>query len=124
MIMKIPEGHQTVMPYLILKDGKGFLSFVREVFNGRITHEDYHEDGLLRHAEIQVGGNTLMVATARPEWPAQPAGMFIYVENADETYKKALEHGATSVMEPADQHYGRSSGVVDANDNTWWITSL
>jgi uncharacterized glyoxalase superfamily protein PhnB len=50
--------------------------------------------------------------------------MFVYVDNADEIYQKALQEGAVSIMEPADQSYGRSCGVEDPYGNTWWITSV
>ena len=52
-----------------------------------------------------------------------PAGLFIYVEDADETYKKAIEEGATVVTTLSDQAYGRSGGVKDPFGNTWWITA-
>jgi uncharacterized glyoxalase superfamily protein PhnB len=45
------------------------------------------------------------------------------VSDADRSYAAALAAGATSVMSPADQDYGRSCGVKDTNGNTWWITS-
>jgi len=52
-----------------------------------------------------------------------PAGLYVHVANADETYSKALQAGATSVMEPSDQSYGRSGGVLDPCGNTWWIVT-
>ena len=45
-------------------------------------------------------------------------------ENADESYKKAIDEGATTVMELSDQDYGRTCGVSDPFGNTWWITSV
>jgi uncharacterized glyoxalase superfamily protein PhnB len=122
--MKIPAGHQTVMPYLIVPDGKGFLDFAKKVFHAKVTHEEYLDDGNLRHGEIQIGNSTIMVSNSRKEWVPEPAGLFIYVENADDTYQMALDSGASSVMPPANQPYGRSGGVKDPFGNTWWITSL
>jgi len=48
----------------------------------------------------------------------------VYVEDADAAYKLALDNGATSLMPPADQDYGRTCGVKDPFGNTWWITSV
>ena len=48
------------------------------------------------------------------------AGMFIYVDDVKETYKKAIAAGATSIMEPAKQSYGFSCGFKDAFGNDWW----
>ena len=46
------------------------------------------------------------------------------MKDADATYKRALQAGATSLMEPADQFYGdRSAGVKDPVGNYWWIAT-
>jgi PhnB protein len=50
--------------------------------------------------------------------------MFVIVPDADRTYEKALANGATTIMPPADQEYGRSGGVTDPYGNVWWITSV
>jgi PhnB protein len=52
------------------------------------------------------------------------AGIHLYVEDCDGDYKRALEGGATSIMEPADQFYGdRSAGGKDQFGNRWWIAT-
>lgn len=53
-----------------------------------------------------------------------PAGIFIYVKDADATFSLALEKGAAQILPLSDQSYGRSGGVKDAFGNTWWITSV
>jgi len=58
------------------------------------------------------------------EWEPLTASLFIYVNNADFSYAKALELGCTSVMELSDQPYGRTCGVKDVFGNVWWITSI
>jgi PhnB protein len=46
------------------------------------------------------------------------------VNDTDVVYKRALQAGATSLMEPADQFYGdRSAGVQDPSGNHWWIAT-
>jgi uncharacterized glyoxalase superfamily protein PhnB len=124
--VKIPKGHQTVMPYLMLDQAVRFKDFTTQVFGATVTSTHYQEDepAMIKHCEIQVGESTIMFCDSRAEWPAQPANMFVYVENADDTYKKALEAGGTSMMEPADQEYGRSCGITDPCGNVWWITSV
>ena len=65
-----------------------------------------------------------MFAKSGGQWKPRTADMFVYVENADETYDRSLKHGATTIMGPADQNYGRSCGVTDPFGNIWWITSV
>ncbi|MBC9931787.1 VOC family protein [Chitinophaga qingshengii] len=122
--MKIPAGHHTVMPYLMLDNAAGFLTFAQQVFQAKLSHHSLHDDGMVRHAELQIGDSTLMISSGRDPWKPQPGQLFIYVEDADASYQAALDHGATVVMEVADQSYGRSGGVKDPCGNTWWITSV
>jgi uncharacterized glyoxalase superfamily protein PhnB len=125
--MKLPKGHQVVMPYLMVKGALKFLEFVTIVFNAKHA-TDMHklrEDGsTVMHSEITIGGSTIMFTDATEQWPEQTANLFVYVENADETYKKAIDSGATTVMELSDQDYGRTCGVTDPLGNVWWITSV
>jgi len=123
--VQIPKGHQTVMPYLMLENASGFKDFVIKVLNGKIISSHSQPDSdLIMHSEVEIGGSIIMFCDSNEKWQAHPAHMFVYVENADETYKKALEEGGTSISEPADQEYGRSCGVADPCGNVWWITSV
>jgi PhnB protein len=66
-----------------------------------------------------------MVADAQgDEYKPMAAGIHLYVEDCDVTYKRAIGAGATSVREPQDQFYGdRSAGVNDQFGNKWWIAT-
>jgi len=122
--MNIPENHQTVMPYLVLRDVRGFLKFAQNVFDAEILVEHLDENNHVMHAEIRIGGSTIMMGEANEIWTVNNAGMFIYVENADKTFQLALNEGAKSILEITDQDYGRSGGVKDPFGNIWWITAL
>ncbi len=120
--MNLPEGHQTVMPYLILKSADRFIDFIAHVFGARETARYPSETGGVMHAEANIGGSTLMYADATDDWSPQPGGMYVYVEDVDATYAKAMEKGATSLMEPQDRDYGYTCGFADTNGNSWWVT--
>jgi len=122
----IPAGYQPIMPYLILPNAEGFIGFMQKVFGATQKLKVMRDEskGIIMHGEVQVEGSTVMFADSTEKYPPMPASMFIYVEDADQSYRKAIEAGATSINEPADQSYGRSCGVQDPHGNTWWITSL
>jgi len=122
--MKLPENHQTIMPYLVLKDVRGFIRFALQTFDAEILSEHLDENGRVMHAEIKIGGSTIMMGEANEIWNVNNAGMFIYVEDADKTFQLALKNGAESIMELTNQEYGRSGGIKDPFGNIWWITSL
>jgi|SRR6476661_2301803 len=121
--MLIPKGHQAVMPYLMLEDAVKFFDFTTAVFDAEVTHRMLHENGMLQHGEIRIGGSTIMFANSRDEWKPATANMFVYVDDADAVFAKAMANGGETIMEPADQVYGRSCGVKDPFGNVWWITS-
>jgi len=122
--MKIPEGHQSIMPYLIVNGAVKFIEFVKQVFDAELTHIVYFDDGkTVMHAQVKINGCTIMLCDASEKWKQQTANLFIYVENADETYRKSLECGAVSLMGLSNQEYGRTCGITDPFDNVWWITT-
>jgi PhnB protein len=121
--MAIPKNYQQVMPYLIVNDAAKFIQFAEKVFNAKETYKAMRDEHVIMHAEIMIGTSTIMLADSTEKFQPRPAGLFVYVDDADICYKNALSAGATSVMEPADQPYGRSGGVLDAHGNTWWLTS-
>lgn len=125
--MNLPKGHQVVMPYLMLKGALKFIDFVKTVFNAELTtnmHKLHEDNASVMHSEVTIGGSTIMFTDATGQWPEQTANLFIYVDNADETYKKAIASGATTLMELNNQDYGRTCGVTDPFGNVWWITSV
>lgn len=121
---KIPENYQTVMPYLIVKNAAQFISFMQTVFDATETYKAMRDENTIMHAEIMIGGSTIMFADSTDIYGVRNAGMFIYVDDADETFKKAISNGGTVVSELTDQSYGRSGGVKDPFGNTWWITAI
>ena len=122
--VQLPEGYHSVMPYLIVPNAAGFMEFAQTVFGATEKMKTMRDDNTIMHGEIYIGDSTVMFAQSSEQFPPQPAGMFICVADADVTYKKALAAGASSIMPPADQNYGRACGVVDPNGNSWWITTV
>lgn len=122
--LKIPEGHQQIMPYLIVENAAAFLNFMENVFGAIEKYKFMRTETLIMHAEISIGDSVIMFADATPEHPKQNAGLFIYVDNCDTIYEKGLASGARAIMPPANQSYGRSAGILDPFGNTLWITAV
>jgi PhnB protein len=65
-----------------------------------------------------------MIGESPNETQTSTAMLYLYVEDVDSTYQRALRAGATPLMEPADQFYGdRNGGVLDPCGNKWWIAT-
>ena len=120
----IPEGYHTVTPYLIVEGAAGLLDFAKSAFGAEERFRMAAPDGSIGHAEVMIGDSIVMLADAGEEWPARPAFIYLYVEDCDAMYERALAAGATSVREPADQFYGdRNATVRDSVGNTWGIAT-
>jgi len=123
-VKPIPEGRHRVTPYLIVEGVPELLEFMKNVFDAEETHCSKLPDGTVVHAEVTIGDSAIMMGTARDEWQPMPGSIYLYTEDCDATYQRALAAGAKSLMEPADQFYGeRYGGVEDASGNHWWLVT-
>ncbi|SFB59793.1 Uncharacterized conserved protein PhnB, glyoxalase superfamily [Amycolatopsis marina] len=118
----IPEGYNTVTPWLISQDTVGLIDYVKEAFDaeelGRVTGED----GRIGHAEVRIGDSVVMMFDAPPNWPATPGFLRLYVEDADAVQRHAVEAGGTEVTRVTHQLFGDRVGrVSDPFGNLWWI---
>ncbi|MBJ3775773.1 VOC family protein [Acuticoccus mangrovi] len=118
-------GCSTVSPFIVSDRALEIVDFIRTVFDADTLEPPLMRgDGTLSHAVVKIGDTTIMLGDPRDPNSHHKAFLHIYVPDCDETYGRALEAGATSVMEPADHFYGdRAGGVVDIAGNTWWIAT-
>ncbi len=122
-VKPVPEGYHTITPYLIVSGVGPLLDFLERAFGAVLTHPPTtRPDGSVMHAEVRIGDSRLMMGEASDKYPAMPGSLYLYVEDTDAVYRRALQAGATSLMEPANQFYGdRNAGVKDKSGNSWWI---
>jgi len=118
----IRHGFGAVRPYLY--GGLELPAFVQQVF-GAVELERHEFGERSFHYEARIGDSVIVIEAG--DLPAHVSGtrasIYVYVEDVDETYGRALELGATSVAEPEDKPYQeRSAGFTDASGNTWWIS--
>lgn len=118
----IPAGYHSVTPYLVVENAKQLIEFMEQAFGAEVSERMTRADGSIGHAEVRIGDSVIMLGDARDQWKPLQSALYLYVPDTDAVYRRALEAGATSVMEPADQFYGdRNAGVQDSAGNFWWI---
>ena len=123
-VKAILEGYHSVTPYLTVQGAATLLDFLKQAFAATELHRMTRPDGTVGHAEVRFGDSVVMLAEARDEWQPRPGALYLYVHDTDAAYQRALQAGATSLMEPADQFYGdRNAGVKDPVGNHWWIAT-
>jgi PhnB protein len=123
--IKMAEGHHTITPYLIVKGVEKQIEFLKKVFNAEERLKIPRSEGVVAHCEMQIGDSSLMMADVTSDFAQCNAMLYVYVENTDEAYQRALDAGATTIRAPFDEAYGaRSAGVLDPFGNSWWFATL
>ncbi len=123
-IRHIPQGYNSVTPYLIVDGASRLIEFVKSTFNAEERARMDGPQGRIMHAELKIGDSIIMLSDSTPEFRAMASMLYVYVEDVDVVYKKALQAGGTSVSEPKNQFYGdRSAGVRDPLGNHWGIAT-
>ncbi|KAA3605484.1 MAG: VOC family protein [Planctomycetota bacterium] len=123
MVRAIPEGYHTITPYLKVRNVGGLLEFVQQAFDAKVV-EVLNPNGDVRHAEVQIGDSRLMMGECQPGHDPVPAMMYLYVEDVDAWFQRAVKAGAEVLDPPEDQFYGdRSGGVIDSWGNRWYLAT-
>jgi PhnB protein len=113
-----PDGWHTVTPRIITSRPEEMVRFVKEVFRGQ---GEFHVN---RPAEIRIGDSLIMISNGDGLRESVSAFLYVYVENVDETYERAVEAGAETLEPPSDLPYGdRRAMVKDLWGNLWQIAS-
>jgi uncharacterized glyoxalase superfamily protein PhnB len=122
--MYIPEGYGTVFPYMIVDSAEALVDFLSQVFNAKVVGKTVLPNGRAANIRIRIGTSTFMVSEAGDgAMKAMPGAYYIYVEDVDGTFEKAIASGAEKIFEPSDMPYlDRQAGVKDSSGNVWWIS--
>ena len=117
MTKSIPKGWHSVTPRLVVDDAARLVEFLKQAFGAT---GDFHAD---RPAIISIGDSLVMISSVGLR-DVMPAFLYLYVDDSDATYQRALEAGAVSLEEPQDTPYGDRRGMVkDPCGNIWQIAT-
>lgn len=123
-VKAIPEGFHTVTPYITASDANAVIEFLQRAFDAALVERIEDGNGRIRHAQVKVGDSFVMLTDGNDDCTPAPASFYLYLNDVDAAYARALRAGGESIMEPADQFYGdRNAGVRDASGNTWWLAT-
>lgn len=125
----VPEGLRDVTIYLHPAGAPQMIGFLKEAFAAQEFVRYDSPEGLVLHAKIRIGDSMIEMGDARRHSSGMaldpmPAGMYLYVPDADAVYNHAIAAGAASLFEPANQPWGdRLAGAEDAWGNRWYIAT-
>ena len=130
----IPQGLHSVTPHLILEDAAKTLDWYKRALGAQETGRSVGPDGKIMHAEIKIGNsvlyaNDVMGGGKGPKaLGGSPIGLWIYTEDADALYNRAVAAGAKVAPGPMgqmqDQFWGDRCGtVIDPEGFQWTIAT-
>jgi uncharacterized glyoxalase superfamily protein PhnB len=113
----VPAGWPALIPRIAVDDPEGLVAFIQHVFGAA---GNFHRE---RPTELRIHDSILMVGSTIGRG-VMPAFLYVYVEDADTVYRRAVDRGATALEEPQDMPYGdRRAMVRDPWGNTWQIAT-
>jgi PhnB protein len=131
-VKPIPEGHNTVSPYLIVDGAARALEFYKTAFEATELFRHVAPNGKIGHAEIRIGDTVIMLADVHPDHDAHgprhyggsPVSLHLYVEDVDNVAQRAVAAGAKVKRPVADQFYGDRLGTLeDPFGHTWHVST-
>jgi uncharacterized glyoxalase superfamily protein PhnB len=112
-----PDGWHSVTPRLVVHDPALLVRFLKSTFD---ADGEYAANA---PSQMKIGDSIVMVSAVGAR-DANPSFLYVYVDDVDATYRRALQAGAASIEEPQDVPYGdRRAMVKDPCGNDWQIAT-
>ncbi len=131
-VRAIPEGYRSITPYLIVKEAAAAIEFYKRAFGATERFRMAGPNGTVGHAELTIGDSIIMLADEFPDMGARsplsyggtPTSLYLYVDDVDAVYKRALDAGAKADRPVADQFYGDRTGCIkDPSGHLWALAT-
>jgi PhnB protein len=126
----IPEGYHTITPQLTLDDAAKTIDWYKKALGAEEVGRSIGPDGKIMHAELKIGNSRIMVNDVMmgfkgpKAYGGSPASLWVYVENSDVVFDRAVGAGAKVQAPIDDQFWGDRAGcVTDPAGYAWWIAT-
>ncbi len=126
----VPAGFYTLTPQLTLDNANQTLDWYIKAFGAEDKGRSLGPDGKIMHAQFKIGNSHFYANDTMPgmkgpkDYGGSPSSLWLYVENSDELFKRAVAAGATVQVPIDDQFWGDRAGCVgDPEGYSWWIAT-
>jgi PhnB protein len=131
-VKPIPEGYQTITPFLTVHDAAKAIDFYKEAFGAQERNRMTTPDGKsVAHAELEIGDSIFMLSDEMPGQSCEPSalsescvGFYLYVKDVDDIFERAVTAGA-KVKEPLKNAFwgDRIGKIVDPAGHEWILAT-
>ncbi len=123
MSKHVRNGQGAARPYL--QGPLSLAAFVQGVFDAKeLERHEFSPEAV--HVAFQIGDGVVVLEAGDLPDDVEPwhSAVYVYVEDVDAVYNRAIEQGATAIAPPTDKPYEeRQAGFRDGGGNTWWIAT-
>ena len=123
-INAVPKGLTSVIAQLTVPNASEAIEFYKKIFNAEVVDKAMDESGKkVMHATLRINDTSFFCNDAFPEWggdPASAATLWLYADDADFIFTRAVEAGCTVLMPMTDQFWGDRSGTVKDRFGIKW----
>jgi PhnB protein len=120
-VKPIPDTYPRVTPHLSIAGVADALGYYESVLGANVRMRMDAPGGLVAHAEIELGGSVIMLGDeavpgsdpSPKKLGGTPVSLFVYVEDVDAVFRRAVEAGAQAVSEPEFHFYGDRVATID-----------
>jgi uncharacterized glyoxalase superfamily protein PhnB len=126
-VKPIPAGYHTITAQLAIEGAAKAIDFYQKAFGAEVKDKALDPSGhKIWHAALQIGDSMLFVNDVFPEMGASQSSsnLWLYVNDVDASYKRAVDAGAKSNMPPADMFWGdRMANLTDPFGQKWTLAT-
>jgi PhnB protein len=129
-ISPVPEGYNSITPYLIIKGAAQAIDYYKNVFGATEIVRMDQPNGKIGHAELKIGDSRIMLADENPAMGAghasaasigsSPVSLYLYIPDVDRVVDRAVAAGAKIIKPVQDQFYGDRSGFIQDPFGHFW----
>ena len=126
----VPEGHHTVTPHLIMNDAAQAIDWYKKALGAEEVARAAGPDGKILHAEVRIGDSRIMLndemggGKSPKAFGGSPVSLWVYVEDCDALFNRAVQAGAKVTMPMMDMFWGDRWGqVTDPFGHQWGIAT-
>ena len=119
-----PADLGTIVPMQNFNGASQAIDFFKEAFSADQVYRAESPDGVVVHAKIRIGDSLFALSEAHGPFQPAPRTFYLYVNDVDRWFDRAVEAGAKTGSAPTDQDYGdRVASVLDPAGNTWYMAT-
>jgi PhnB protein len=128
----IPKGFHTVTPSLVVRNAAQAIEFYKKALGAEELMRMATPTGKIGHAELKIGDSIIFVTDESPEMGTKSpqtlggtaASLYLYVEDVDKAFQRAIEAGGKTAMPVADMFWGdRFGSIADPYGHTWGLST-